>query len=68
MAYKVGQRVNVNNPFSTFPQDNVGVIKSVVISYIVKLDGGLAFKFDSDKVSKATTNKDYTSSKGVGKD
>ena len=59
MTYKIGQRVNVKNSFSTFPQDNVGVIRGVVISYVVKLDGGMTFKFEAEKISKvATTNKE----------
>ena len=55
MAYKIGQRVNVINRHSTFPQDNVGVIRSVVISYIVKLDGGMVRKCTSEEVSKVVT-------------
>ena len=59
MPYKIGQRVNVDNRNSTFPQDNVGVIRGVVTSYIVKLDGGMVRKCTSEEISKvATTNKE----------
>ncbi len=50
--YKIGQKVRVDNRFSSYPEDNRGVIIAIRIQYIVKLDGGLVGKFDSEKITK----------------
>jgi len=50
--YKIGQRVNVDNRNSTFPQDNRGTVLKIHIQYVVKLDGGLVGQFDSERISK----------------
>jgi hypothetical protein len=52
IVYKIGQKVKVNNSFSTFPEDNRGTVVGIVIKYIVRLDGGLTGLFDSNKVKK----------------